>query len=119
MKSVSFVFGLFVFFTSIILSMAWIIQFQYHSDQFLIHAKQLHRTLSMSCLDYSCSADQIQKRIKDETLDRWPNHSTIKSNVTTLLFDPLVLEIEIELSIPIGLEEFTLKYSKIMIEERK
>lgn len=119
MKSVSFVVGLFVFFTSIVLSMAWIIQFQYHSDQFLLHAKQLHRTLSMSCLDYSCNVDQIEKRINAETLNRWPNHSTIKSNVTTLLFDPLVLEIEIELTIPIGLEEFTLKYSKIMIEERK
>ncbi len=119
MKSVSFIFGLFVFFTSIILSMVWIILFQFHSDQFLIHSKQLHRTLSMSCLDYSCNASQLLTRIDSETLERWPNQSQFKRNITTLLFDPLVLEIEIELTIPTGLNDITLKYSKIMIEERK
>jgi hypothetical protein len=119
MKSVSFIMGLFVFFTSIILSMIWIIVFQFHSDQFMIHSKQLHRTLSMSCLDYSCNASQLLTRIDNETRKRWPHQSSLKRSITTLLFDPLVLEIEIELTIPIGLDDITLKYSKIMIEERK
>lgn len=119
MKSVSFIIGLFVFFTSIILSMVWIIVFQFHSDQFMIHSKQLHRTLSMSCLNYSCNENQLLTSIESETLERWPNQSQINKKITTLLFDPLVLEIEIELTIPIGLNDITLKYSKIMIEERK
>lgn len=118
MKSVSFVFGLFVFFTSIILSMIWIILFQFHSDQFLFHCKQLHRTLSMSCLDYSCSENQLLTRIDTETLSRWPENISINRSITTLLFDPLVLEIEIELTIPTLLKDISLKYSKIMIEER-
>lgn len=119
MKSVSFIIGLFVFFTSIILSMIWIIVFQYHSDQFMMHSKQLHRTLSMSCLDYACNESQLLTRIENETIQRWPNRSSFKRNIKTLLFDPLVLEIEIELVIPMGLDDITLKYSKIMIEERK
>lgn len=119
MKSVSFIIGLFVFFTSIVLSMIWIIVFQYHSDQFMMHSKQLHRTLSMSCLDYSCNESKLLTRIENDTSKRWPNRSSLKKNIKTLLFDPLVLEIEIELTIPMGLDDITLRYSKIMIEERK
>jgi hypothetical protein len=118
MKSVSFIFGLFVFFTTIIVSMIWIIAFQFHSDQFLFHAKQLHRTLSMSCLDYSCDVNQLLLRVDTEIQERWPNNSSIKREITKLLFDPLVLEIEIELTMTTLLKDVTLKYSRIMIEER-
>jgi hypothetical protein len=119
MKSIGFVFGLFVFFTSIIVSMIWIILFQFHSDQFLFHYKQLHRTLSMSCLDYSCNETQLLSRLDIETSKRWPDNLFFKRSISTLLFDPLVLEIEIELTIPTLLKNISLKYSKIMIEERE
>jgi hypothetical protein len=119
MKSISFMFGLFVFFTSIIVSMIWIILFQFHSDQFLSHCKQLHRTLSLSCLDYTCTENQLLSRIDNETSKRWPNHSLFKRSISTLLYDPLVLEIEIELTLSTLLKDISLKYSKIMIEERE
>ena len=119
MKSISFMFALFVFFTSIILSMIWIILFQFHSDQFLFHYKQLHRTLSLSCLDYSCTENQLLSRIDNETSKRWPNNSFFIRSITTLLYDPLVLEMEIELIVPTLLKDISLKYTKIMIEERE
>jgi len=119
MKSISFVGGLFFFFSSIILSMIWIIVFQYHSDQFLFHSKQLHRTLSMTCLNHGCSELLLKSMIEHETLNQWPNASFYESRIVVLLFDPLVLEIEIEISVPALVKDISLKYSKIMIEERK
>jgi hypothetical protein len=73
----------------------------------------------LSCLDYSCTENQLLTRIDNETSKRWPNNSFFKRSITTLLYDPLVLEIEIELIVPTLLKDISLKYSKIMIEERE
>lgn len=116
MKSVSFIIGLFVFFTTIIISMVWIIKFQVQSDAFLFNTKQLHRTLSMQCLNEGCSESSLISAIKNELKSQFPNYIEHGIVIETLHFNPFVLELNISIEVPSQVKGIYLTYSKVMIE---
>lgn len=116
MKSVSFIFGLFVFFTTIVVSMMWIIKFQVQSDSFLFNTKQLHRTLSMQCVSVGCSESSLLTAIKHDLRAQFPNYIDRGIAIQTLHFNPFVLELNINIEVPAQVKGINLSYSKVMIE---
>lgn len=119
MKSVSFTIGLFVFFTTILLSMMWIIEFQVQSDSFLYATKQLHRTMSTQCIAQGCSKSQLANWIHSELRYFFPTNTTNYIEIPTLHFEPFILEMDIAIEIPAPVKPLKFTYSKIMIEVKR
>jgi hypothetical protein len=117
MKSVSIIMVLFLFFTTLILSMIWIIDFQIQSDQFLLHSKQLHRTLSLDCISHGCTNESIRLEVNKSLKQRFSHYTSCTSQVLVLNLDPFILKLQIDLELPALLKPIKLRYLKTMIQE--
>jgi hypothetical protein len=117
MKSVSVIMILFLFFTTLILSMIWIIDFQIQSDQFLLHSKQLHRTLSIECIKNGCTIESLNQKIDQSMNHRFSHHQSISKQILIFNLDPFILKIQIDLELPALIKPISLQYKKTMIQE--
>lgn len=117
MKSVSIIMVLFLFFTTLILSMIWIIDFQVQSDQFLMHSKQLHRTLSLECINQGCTNESIRIKANQSISQRFSHYSSLTSQVLVLNLNPFILKLQIDLELPALIKPIKLRYLKTMIQE--
>lgn len=119
MKSISLIFGLFVFFVTIVLSMVWFIHFQIQGDRFLYHSKQIHRTLSLQCIHQGCTTHSLQTELNQFLVQTWPDALSKAAVIKRFNLDPFLLEIELKLRLnPIG-PTMEFEYSKIMIGEKQ
>lgn len=119
MKSISIIFGLFVFFVTVVLSMVWFIQFQIQGDRFLYNTKQMHRTLSLQCIQHGCTSHSLQHDINQFLTQTWPEAQSKSSIIKRFNLDPFLLEIELKLKLnPTG-HTMKFEYSKIMIGEEQ
>lgn len=119
MKSISLIFGLFVFFVTIVLSMVWFIHFQIQGDRFLYHSKQIHRTLSLQCIHQGCTTHSLQQDLNLFLIQTWPDALSKAAVIKRFNLDPFLLEIELKLRLnPIG-PTMEFEYSKIMIGEKQ
>jgi hypothetical protein len=117
MKSVSIIMILFLFFTTLILSMIWIIDFQIQSDQFLLHSKQLHRTLSLECIHGGCTQVSIKQKINQSIMQRFTHHQSHSNQILVFNLEPFILKIQINLKLPSLVKPIILQYEKTMIQE--
>lgn len=119
MKSITIIFGLFVFFVTVVLSMVWFIQFQIQGDRFLYNTKQMHRTLSLQCIQQGCTPQSLQHDLNQFLIQSWPGAQSRSAVIKRFSLDPFLLEIELKLKLnPTG-PTMEFEYSKIMIGEEQ